>query len=79
MKLKLDAIYGEMSGMLEGRVDRNAPIPEFLTPQRVLEIYVKSVKAHATKLNEVWQKSTERCDWGYFNQVVGSVELVAVK
>ena len=79
VKLKLDAIYNELYGVLEGYLDTTAAIPEFLTPQRALEIAVKALKEHARRLNEVWQMSTQHCDWEYFNTLVGGVELVAAK
>lgn len=80
MQSKYDAIFEELtSHVAEGHLDVTATIPEFLTPERALEIHVKAARAHAHKLNEVWQKSMQSGDWDYFVRLISTDEVVAAK
>lgn len=60
MKSQLDALNKEFDDATEGVIDTNTTKPEFLTPQRTLEILVKSTKAHLTRQYEMSQEAINK-------------------
>lgn len=80
VKARYDAIFEELTNeVAQGKFDSKATIPEFLTPERALEIFLKAAKAHARKLNEVWEKSLHCRNWEDIARIIGSVDVVAAK
>ena len=49
-------IQEDLDKALGGNLDSKAPIPEFLTPEKVLELSVKMMKATLTKIRDSFQE-----------------------
>ena len=49
-------IQEDLDKALGGNLDSKAPIPEFLTPEKVLELPLKMMEATLTKFRDVVQK-----------------------
>ena len=77
VKIKYNAIMNELTGVVEGHLSSRSQIPEFLTPQRALEIMVKAMRAHGTRLNELWQNTVH--DEENLYRLMRSKELINVK
>lgn len=79
MNQRLNAITEELNGVVEARLSLRATIPEFLTPKRSLEIFVKAIQAHMRQLNKIGQVAIQNADQQAFYSLIGDPELVAVK
>lgn len=79
MKSKLDTIAKELENAAEGLIDSKATIPEFLTPQRTMEIIVKAFAAKLRRAYELWQESPQKEDSEAFSRLLRSLDVVKAK
>lgn len=79
MKTEVEAIDKDMYNAMESKLEVKTAIPAFLTTQKTLEVYAKSMKAYLKKINEIGQEAIFKDDEEEFRKKFRSLEAIAAK
>lgn len=70
IKQMQDLISADIAQAMEGRLDLKATIPEFLTPKKLLEIYVEMLKGSFTEISNYLKELSQEKHYSFEDPVV---------